>query len=97
MRDSTNKRTPAIRRISKLPRSVRRRVVRETLAAMCEHERLALSLYHYEKLGPSGIAEALEVSRSEADRLLAAGSQQVTRALEREEGLTHGDDYRFAA
>ncbi len=97
MREQTKKRIPAIRRISQLPRSVRRRVVRETLAAMCEHERLALSLYHYEKMGPSGIAETLEVSRGEADRLLAAGSQHVTRALELEEGRTHGNDHRFAA
>jgi DNA-directed RNA polymerase specialized sigma24 family protein len=58
-------------------------VIRDTLATMSENQRLALALYHYEKLGPAGIAEALEISREQADRLLIAGSVQVIDALVR--------------
>ena len=43
---------------TRLPKEARRRVVRETLSTMTEMQRLALSLYHYEKLGPAGIAAA---------------------------------------
>jgi hypothetical protein len=53
---------------------------------MSQNQRLALALYHYEKLGPAGIAEALEISREQADRLLIAGSVQVIDALVRKQG-----------
>jgi predicted DNA-binding protein (UPF0251 family) len=79
------KRTIIKRPASQLPPSVRRRVIRETLATMGKNERLALALYHYEKLGPNGIAQALSISREQADRLLISGSVRVIDALVREQ------------
>jgi len=76
--------------VSQLPRSIRRRVIRETLCTMSENQRLALALYHYEKLGPAGIAEALKISPRDADRLLITGRAQVIHALDREEKSSHG-------
>jgi DNA-directed RNA polymerase specialized sigma24 family protein len=80
-----------------LSKETRRRVVRETLSAMTEMQRLALSLYHYEKLGPAGIAEALEVPKRDVDRLLADGSAKVTRALHREAKRFDSTGPRLAA
>ena len=76
---------PSRRPIAAMPRSIRRRVVRETLSTMSENQRLALTLYHYEKLGPVGIAEALRISRGEADRLLVDGRARLNHALDRHE------------
>lgn len=81
----------------RLPKEARRRVVRETLSTMTEMQRLALSLYHYEKLGPAGIAAALEVSKGDVDRLLSEGAATVTRALHREATRLDGTDGRMAA
>lgn len=85
MPENARKKTIIKRPVSQLPRSIRRRVIRETLATMSENQRLALALYHYEKLGPAGIAEALDISREQADRLLVAGSVQVIDALVRQQ------------
>jgi DNA-directed RNA polymerase specialized sigma24 family protein len=68
--------------------------VRESLAAMTRLQRLALSLYHYEKLGPEGIAEALDVAPQEVDRLLAEGTDRVNRALRRRQEEAGGDTAR---
>ena len=84
MPEHARRRTVINRPVSKLPQSIRRKVVRDTLATMSQNQRLALALYHYEKLGPAGIAEALDISREQADRLLIAGSVQVIDALVRE-------------
>lgn len=86
MPEHTSKKMIINRPVSQLPRSIRRRVVRETLVTMSKNQRLALALYHYEKLGPTGIAEALDISREQADRLLIAGSVQVIDALARKRG-----------
>jgi DNA-directed RNA polymerase specialized sigma24 family protein len=88
MPQHARKRSVINRPVSRLPRSIRRRVIRDTLATMSQNQRLALALYHYEKLGPAGIAEALEISREQADRLLIAGNAQVIDALVREQGPT---------
>lgn len=80
-----------------LPEAVRRQVIRETLETLTRTERVALALFHYEKIGPTGIAEALNIPRQTVDRLLAAGSEQVSAALERKEGRFHETDRRAAA
>ena len=86
MPENARKKTIIKRPVSQLPRSIRRRVIRDTLATMSKNQRLALALYHYEKLGPTGIAEALDISRAQADRLLIAGNAQVVDALVRKQG-----------
>lgn len=75
----------------RLPEETRRCVVRETLTAMTRLHRLALALYHYEKLGPKGIAEALDVPPREASRLLVEGTERVARALEQQETMADPD------
>ena len=80
-----------------LSASTRRRVIRETVAAMRKAERLALALFHYERIGPGGIARALEISPVEADRLLVSADARLRRALGQEEGRANGTDRRTAA
>ncbi|MBD3162941.1 MAG: hypothetical protein GF346_11015 [Candidatus Eisenbacteria bacterium] len=80
-----------------LPDPLRRKVIRETLETMARTERIALALFHYEKMGPTGIAETLHLPRQTVDRLLALGSEQLSAALERTEDRFHETDRRAAA
>jgi DNA-directed RNA polymerase specialized sigma24 family protein len=81
MREPARSTSGASSRESRLASPTRQRVVRETLAAMEEVERIALALYHYEKLGPEGIAEAMQMPQKQVDLLLRSASSRVRAHL----------------
>jgi DNA-directed RNA polymerase specialized sigma24 family protein len=64
---------------------------------MEEVERIALALYHYEKLGPEGIAEALQLPQKQVDLLLKSASSRVRATLGHGNGGAYPADRSLAA
>ncbi len=67
--------------LSQLSDRKRRRVVRETVAAMTETRRLALAISYYKQVGPEGVADSQAIGPEEINRLRIRPTTRVTRTL----------------